>query len=321
MKPLAFLLAAGLISVLSLHDDTASDTLPPQGYRLAWSDEFDGASLDTGKWDYRTDSKMWSTQKPENVSVSHGLLRIAVQKAESGRMHYSGGGVISRESFQYGYYEARLRIPAGAGWHTSFWMMFHNGKGGTGGDSAFQELDVIENDSISHYGYGVNIHKWKGAHVPFGGKRVKTPDLAAEFHVYGCEFTPSMVNYYFDGKLVQSVDVTKAVMKGNVPVDFEHGPQNIWLTSIASPLGGTKAVDDTLLPSAAEFDYVHFYEKTLLHALAQFPNEGIIYYNLACYAAVDSRTVEAKSLLSKAIELDPAFKQLAVDDEDLKGIW
>ena len=62
-------------------------------------------------------------------------------------------------------------------------------------------------------------------------------------------------------------------------------------------------------------------EKTLLHALAQFPNEGIIYYNLACYAAVDSRTVEAKSLLSKAIELDPAFKQLAVDDEDLVGIW
>jgi hypothetical protein len=31
--------------------------------------------------------------------------------------------------------------------------------------------------------------------------------------------------------------------------------------------------------------------------------------------------VEAKSLLSKAIELDPAFKQLAVDDEDLVGIW
>jgi tetratricopeptide (TPR) repeat protein len=62
-------------------------------------------------------------------------------------------------------------------------------------------------------------------------------------------------------------------------------------------------------------------EKTLLHALAQFPNEGILYYNLACYAAVDGRTLEAKSLLSKAIELDPAFKQLALEDEDLKGIW
>jgi tetratricopeptide (TPR) repeat protein len=61
--------------------------------------------------------------------------------------------------------------------------------------------------------------------------------------------------------------------------------------------------------------------KTLLHALKRFPNEGILYYNLACYSAVDGRTAEAKSLLSKAIELDPEFKQLALEDEDLRGIW
>jgi len=62
-------------------------------------------------------------------------------------------------------------------------------------------------------------------------------------------------------------------------------------------------------------------EKTLLHALKHFPNEGILYYNLACYSAVDGRTTEAKSLLSKAIELDPEFKELALEDEDLAGIW
>lgn len=61
-------------------------------------------------------------------------------------------------------------------------------------------------------------------------------------------------------------------------------------------------------------------EKTLLEALTRFPNEGIIYYNLACYSAVDGRTDEAKSLLGKAIELDPVFRGLAVEDEDLKGI-
>ncbi len=62
-------------------------------------------------------------------------------------------------------------------------------------------------------------------------------------------------------------------------------------------------------------------EKTLLHALKQFPNEGILYYNLACYLAVDCRTAETKSLLRKAIELDQEFKQLALGDDDLKGIW
>jgi Flp pilus assembly protein TadD len=62
-------------------------------------------------------------------------------------------------------------------------------------------------------------------------------------------------------------------------------------------------------------------EKTLLEALTRFPNDGNIYYNLACYSAVDGRTEEAKSLLGKAIELDPLFKGLALEDEDLKGLW
>ena len=84
-----------------------------------------------------------------------------------------------------------------------------------------------------------------------GWKKVSTPDLAANFHVFGCEFTPETVKYFFDGKLVQTVDATK----------FPHSEQNIWLTVIATSLGRTKAVDDTKLPAAAEFDYVRFYEK------------------------------------------------------------
>ncbi len=43
-------------------------------YTLAWADEFNGPALDTEKWGFRTDSKMWSTQKPENVEVSGGTL-------------------------------------------------------------------------------------------------------------------------------------------------------------------------------------------------------------------------------------------------------
>ena len=59
------------------------------------------------------------------------------------------------------------------------------------------------------------------------------------------------MRYFFDGKEVGKRDA-------NV---MQHGEQHIWLTSIASPLGGTKAVDDTKLPGTAQFDYVRFYEK------------------------------------------------------------
>lgn len=231
------------------------------GYALTWSDEFDGTTLDTAKWNYRTDSRHWSTQKPGNVEVSGGLLKLHVKKEESNGMHYTGSGVISKAAFRYGYYEARMKVPPGTGWHTSFWMMLHNNHGGTGLDAACQELDVIENDSIHKKSYGVNVHKWKGGHISFGGKTVETPDLSENFHVFGCEFTHATVKYFFDGKMVQSVDVTKAAKKSGDRVDFEHGDQHVWLTTIASQLGGTKEVDDTTLPAVAEFDYVRFFAK------------------------------------------------------------
>jgi len=230
-----------------------------KAYKLAWSDEFGAAVLDVKKWDYRTDSKMWSTQKPENVEISGGTLKLRLKKEDAGDKHYTGGGVISKQAFCYGYYEARMKTPPGAGWHTSFWMMLYNAKSNTGPNAACQELDVIENDSIHNNSYAVNVHKWNGEHRAFGSKTVKTPDLSADFHIFGCEFTPITVKYFFDGALVQTVDVTKAVKKDGTKLDFEHGDQHIWLTSIASNLGGTKAVDDTALPAIAEFDYVRFF--------------------------------------------------------------
>ena len=134
--------------------------------------------------------------------------------------------MISAKAFSYGYYEARFKVPPGAGWHSSFWLMTHDGSGGTNTKVTKQELDIIENDSVNPMGYGVNTHKWNPEpHVGMGGKRVKTPNLSADFHTFGCEFTPTVVRYYFDNTLVQTVD-------------------------------------DTKLPAAAIFDYVRFYERT-----------------------------------------------------------
>jgi len=225
---------------------------PLPGHKLVWSDEFNDGKLDANKWDFRTDSKHWSTQKPENVSVRDGKILLGVKKEDAGDKHYTGAGVISKQAFKHGYYESRFKVPPGAGWHTSFWMMKHDGKGGTGTNVSAQELDVCENDSVNLTNYGVNIHKWNPPpHKGMGHKNVATPDLSADFHTFGCEFTPETVRYYFEGKLVQTVAVT----------NFAHGDQHIWLTTIASHLGKTKAVDDTKLPAAAEYDYVRFYQK------------------------------------------------------------
>lgn len=225
------------------------------GYKLAFHDEFDGQNLDLSKWIYRKDSKHWSTQLPENVQVKDGVLRIELKKQKSQGKEYTGGGIISKEAFRYGYYEARFRVPPGSGWHTSFWMMWHDDSGGTNPEKAKQEIDVCEQDSVNVSAYNSGVNDWtpKNAGGKVGylyKKKTKTPDLSADFHIWACEFTPEKVKFFFDGKLTKEGDATV----------FQHGDQHIWLTSIASHLGGTKFVDDSRLPGAAEFDYVRFFK-------------------------------------------------------------
>jgi beta-glucanase (GH16 family) len=245
----------------------------PEGYELTWSDEFDADFLDRSKWNFRTDTKHWSTQLPRNIAFSDSNLLITLNKIahdgtdlnttaavlsksfygyvpEGGEGQYTGGGVISKDAFGYGYFETRMRIMAGKGWHSSFWLMSHDGSGGTGTAAADLELDIVENDSIDPLSYGVTTHKWKGGHESYGQKRVATLPLF-DYHVYGCEYTPAVVKYFFDGELVQTVDISS----------LPQGKFNIWLTSIGSSLGDTDSVDDSRLPGHVDFDYVRFYRK------------------------------------------------------------
>lgn len=217
-------------------------------YRLSFNDEFEGRTLNTKKWKYRTDSKHWSTQLPENVALKDGFLYLMVKKQKSADKDYTGAGIITHRGYGYGYYEARFKMPPGAGWHTSFWLMQEDGSGGTATAKATMEYDICENDSRNKTFYELVLHNWKlNQHI--GHKVVNTPDLSADFHTWGCEVLPDKVIYYFDSQIVQTID----------SLVLPDDPVNIWLTSIASFLGKTTAVDDTQLPAAAIFDYVRYY--------------------------------------------------------------
>jgi beta-glucanase (GH16 family) len=227
-------------------------TAPLPGYELVWADEFDGSTLDTNKWAYRTDSKHLSTQKRENVSVGSGMLHLALKKESAGGKGYTGAGVVSVPAFKYGYYEACFKVPATPGWHTTFWLMKHDGSGTTDSGDALQGLNVVENNSVNPRAYLATVQKYNPQPpVVYAYETIRSPDLSADFHVFGCEFTPQTVKFFLDSALVQTVDATK----------FPHSDQNIWLSAIASHLGGTTAVDDTGLPAVVECDYIRFFAK------------------------------------------------------------
>jgi len=255
----SLLLAGASLSATAIADPPKA---PLAGYELAWAEEFDGEVLDTGKWAYRTDSKHLSTQKPENVSVRDGVLHLHLKKEASGGKNYTGAGIISLQAFKYGYFEARMKMPAKAGWHTSFWLQKHDGSGTTDSQDALQGLDVGQNDSIDSLTYTVTLNKYNPEPpANFGYQRLAAPDLSADFHVFGCEFTPEAARFYLDGKLMHTVSASA----------IQHGEQNLWVTSIASHMGGTRQVDESALPQAALCDYVRVFIKPTQAASATSP--------------------------------------------------
>jgi Flp pilus assembly protein TadD len=62
-------------------------------------------------------------------------------------------------------------------------------------------------------------------------------------------------------------------------------------------------------------------EKILLDARERFPQEAVIWFNLACYAAQQDRLTDAHDLLREAVQLESAYRDLARTDTDLAPFW
>jgi tetratricopeptide (TPR) repeat protein len=61
----------------------------------------------------------------------------------------------------------------------------------------------------------------------------------------------------------------------------------------------------------------------LIPVVDNFPNEWLMHYNLACYAAQLGNVEEAANWLTKAMGMgdEGRIKRMAIDDPDLEPIW
>ncbi|BCJ34534.1 hypothetical protein Athai_20370 [Actinocatenispora thailandica] len=220
------------------------------GYTLAFDDEFDGSTVDTTRWNFRTDQKAKSAQLARNVSEGGGVLSIALKKEQYGSYAYTAGGVVSKQPFRYGYYETRAKTPVGAGWHTSFWAMAGDGTD-TYTPRRRTEIDQFEINSSAPQNISQGVIAWRadGSSTSIG-RRTAQPgfDTSAGWHTYGFDWTEDRVAFYVDGTLTDTATYP--------PSADTHDYLNIWLTSI-----GYETVDETKLPATAQFDYVRYYQK------------------------------------------------------------
>ncbi len=59
----------------------------------------------------------------------------------------------------------------------------------------------------------------------------------------------------------------------------------------------------------------------LMKALERHPDDELIHYNLACYQCRLGELSSAKEHLKKALELQPKYRAVALDDPDLEPLW
>lgn len=243
------------------------EIISPEGYTLVWHDEFDGTGRlpDTSEWWYETGNHGWGNHEIQDyiagvfnrdtcALVSGGTLRISVKKVKnevfSVRMN-------TERSWTYGYFEARLRLPAGRGTWPAFWMMPKDGKSWP--DDG--EIDIME-----EVGYDPNVivstshcnayNHTKGTQKN-GTRLISTAQ--SDFHVYAVEWTAGFIKGYVDGECYFTFMNDKMGNRDTWPFDkpFYLKLNLAW----GGDWGGAMGVDETALPATFEIDYVRVYQK------------------------------------------------------------
>lgn len=203
----------------------AGDLKPTdKGWKLKWSDEFNGKELNEDNWiyDLGTGFSGWGnnelqsyTDKKENVCVKNGKLIIHARKQKYGFSDYTSGRIktMYKKAFKYGKIEARFKVEKGNqnGVWPAFWMMGNNGWPWP----ACGELDIMEHANDRDYASGA-IHwlslndnmMWSGM---FNNRVYKYPGGSAKginkWHTYGIVWGANHIDWYVDNKIYFDVDI------------------------------------------------------------------------------------------------------------------
>jgi beta-glucanase (GH16 family) len=168
---------------------------------------------------------------------------------------YTGALLWSKQTFRYGYFEAKFRAPEGKGIWPAFWLY--------AGQQNY-EIDFFELKGEYPHRLHVDVHCPSGCsdykkflrYRKAWGHWVNTAqDLRSDFNIVSGEWTPGYIRWYLNGELI-------AYFAGSfdMPMNLSVG------TGIAKDNGPFKPGPDkkTPFPNTFEVDYVRVYQSDSL---------------------------------------------------------
>ena len=250
-------------------------------WKLMWSDEFDGDSLNTNVWTRETggsDGGGWGnnelqyyTDRTENSYVSDGTLKIVAKRENYSNCRFTSARLktAGKKSFKYGRMEVRIKVNGGNqdGVWPAFWMM---GDDGTSWPWC-GELDIMEHANSRNYVEGT-IHWNAGGssyNTPYNHKYWGSYSVPAYYyysdnnngingwHTYGVIWDENTIKWYVDNNIYLT-----AYLNDDNAYAFRKNHYfllNLALGSNATGYTGNIAPNDSFRSATMEVDYVRAY--------------------------------------------------------------
>lgn len=241
-----------------------------------FSDEFAGASLNTNDWsncyhwyyaqydgcsNSGNNEQQWYT--PSQIGLSDGTLKLKAEKrtvagvgsGNTPQQYNYVSGMIStggnswqapaKHAFRYGYFESRIKIPAGQGLWPAFWMLPTD----YGWPPELDILEVLGHDTKTAH---MNSH-WtdvNGGHQQNMTDFVSDVPLSEGWHTYAVDWQADKLVWYIDG-------VARKTLTGAAV------PQEDMYLLVNLAVGGNwpgSPDATTQFPATMEVDYVRTYQ-------------------------------------------------------------
>ena len=263
-----------------------NNTLSYEGYTKVWGDEFDGDSLNRDDWNVETHEKGWVNSElqeyvdsEENIQVKDGKLVInPVKKVSSIESNdaastkevvsYTSGRVSTqnKQTFTYGRFVCRAKVPKGQGYLPAFWLMA-NDENLYGQWPRCGEIDCMEvmgQETNKAYGtvhYGNPHAQSQGTY--YTGENES--DFSDDFHVFTCDWEPGKITWYVDGvKYYEENDwYSTTVGQGTLayPAPFDQPFYIILNLAVGGSWVGNPNDETSFENNPYEIDYVRVYQK------------------------------------------------------------
>ena len=242
----------------------------PQGdWNIIWSDEFNGTSINPSIWTYDLgNNNGWGnseleyyTNSSQNAYVSNGFLHIVALQQSVDGFNYTSARLKTEGlySAEYGRFEWRASLPAGAGFWPALWMLGANinsvGWPGCG------EIDVMENNGGALTNVQGSLHSGSDETQVYtlpGGS-------VTNFHQYLLEWTTNTIRWYVDG-LPYETQTNWSSSVGAYPTPFNQPFFIIMNLAVGGSYLGNPSTNTinatTAFPGQMQVDYVRLYNLT-----------------------------------------------------------